>query len=272
MKAYLVRRGDRNRRRVSDRWSHNFRFGRLRVHLSQIMPSFLVLRSCVHVLPPAENAHSESLQRLNCPADGTANVSREFGDRPQSKSHTVNNKSENDGEIPVWKESQENCPGKTADRTSNADGPLNAVQGRHAKGHAPDEDDQDLAADHEAVDSQKPIVLEHAFEDVEVVVQSAVVELVENLHPDKRIEDDGVELEVFLSLRAVKDISKDLVSGEIEGERHSQLIDRLADNHFPHGHREQRCTLWDWLSVETLFGWSVGRSVINPVRRKLFLI
>lgn len=233
------------------------------------MPGFLVSRRCVRVLPPAEDAHRESLQRLDCPADGPANVSRDSGDGSQSKGHTVENEIENDGEMPVRKESQENRPGKTADRTSNADGPLDAVQWRHAKGHAPDEDDHDLAADHEAVDSQKPIVLEHAFEDVEVVVQSAVVELVENLHPDKRIEDDGVELEALLFLRAVKDIPKDMGSGEIEGERHSQLIDGLADNHFPHGHREQRCTLGGWLSVETLFGWSVGRSALNPVREKL---
>jgi hypothetical protein len=136
----------------------------------------------------------------------------------------------------VWKESQEDRPGKTTNRTSNADRPLDAVEGCHPDSDAADEDNHNLTTHHETVNAQKPVVFKHAFKDIEVIVQSAVVELVENLHPDKGIKDDGVELELLLGV--MKDTPKNLFSSEIERQCHSQLIDCLANNHFPHGHRE----------------------------------
>jgi len=51
--------------------------------------------------------------------------------------------------------------------------------------------DQDLATDHDAVDTNEEIITMDTFEDVEFVIQTTVVELVEYLHPNEGIEDHG---------------------------------------------------------------------------------
>lgn len=51
--------------------------------------------------------------------------------------------------------------------------PLRCVQPRDGEGLSTNEDDEDLPADDDKLDAQKPTVAERAFEDVDVVVQTA---------------------------------------------------------------------------------------------------
>ena len=57
-----------------------------------------------------------------------------------------------------------------------------------------DENDHYLTTDHDGVDADEEVVLENAFEDIEFVVQTAVVEFIEDLHPDEGVEDYGIQL------------------------------------------------------------------------------
>lgn len=56
----------------------------------------------------------------------------------------------------------------------------------------------------------------NALEDVELVVKTTVIKLVEDLHPYKGIEDDGVEFETFLIRLRV--VSEDVAARKVEGE------------------------------------------------------
>lgn len=90
--------------------------------------------------------------------------------------------------------------GKLADQRAPGDGdgtepdrhaPFLAVQTSNLEGFPADEDDEDLAADHDGVDDPEEVVVRDALEDVEFVVEAAVVQLVEDLEPDKGVEDEG---------------------------------------------------------------------------------
>jgi len=88
----------------------------------------------------------------------------------------------------VWNEAEDHGPWQTSKTTDYTDCPQSAVESCHTKCLASDEDDHDLSADDEGIDTQEPIVAEHAFEDVKAVIEAAVVELVEYLHPYERVE------------------------------------------------------------------------------------
>lgn len=108
--------------------------------------------------------------------------------------------------------SEDDSPRKTAQGTDDADSPLRPAQRRHFQGRTTNKDDHDLTTDHDAIDTKKPVVLEHSFEDVEFVVKSPVVELVEYLHPHKGVEDYSVEFELFVGITEI--VSKDLATSE----------------------------------------------------------
>ena len=71
---------------------------------------------------------------------------------------------------------------------------------RDTKSNAADKHDRDLTCDHDSVNAEKPIVLQDSLEDVESVVESSAIELVKNLHPNKRIEDN---LATYFSTKVV---------------------------------------------------------------------
>lgn len=73
----------------------------------------------------------------------------------------------------------------------------------------PDEDDQDLATNHDDIDGDEEPIPMNAFEDIKLVVQAPIaihvsthsptgrkllLVLIENLHPDERVENEGPEL------------------------------------------------------------------------------
>lgn len=97
----------------------------------------------------------------------------------------------------VWDQFQHRRPRNTNHRTSKTDCPLGAIQSDHAKRRAANEDNEYLAAHHQNIDHDKPRVLPNTLEDIELVVQPATVEFVEDLHPYEGVEDNGVELQSF---------------------------------------------------------------------------
>lgn len=81
-----------------------------------------------------------------------------------------------------------------------------------------------------------------------------VLVLVENLHPDESIEDQGSQLiMLFLSF-----VAEDLVTCEIQDECDDQLEDSLADNHLPHVQSNQWCSLALRFPVQNITCWRVG--------------
>src|SRR5204863_4744590 len=117
----------------------------------------------------------------------------------------------------------------------------------------------DLTCDHESVNGEKPIVLQHSLEDVESVVESSVVELVENLHPNKCIEDNCIQLELNLLICDI--VAKNAGTSKVQCKRDCELVDGLPNNHLPHRRGEKRCRLWRRFSIQDL----VGRCISGPI-------
>lgn len=127
--------------------------------------------------------------------------------------------------------------------------------GRDAEGLATNKDDGNLGADHNAVDDDEEVVAVNTLKDVELIIQPTVVELVEDLHPHKGVEDHGVELELLVFVVGV--IAEDGVAGEVEDQGSSQLEDCLADDHLPHVDGDEGRLLALWQSVKDLLGRGV---------------
>ena len=72
------------------------------------------------------------------------------------------------------------------------------------------------------------------------------LELIEDLHPHKRVEHKRLQL-ILLVRRVVR---QDLRPRKVQDERDGQLIDRLPDDHLPHGDRDQRCRLAIRLTIQ----------------------
>ena len=89
-----------------------------------------------------------------------------------------------------------------------------------------------MKTDHDAVDDDEEQVAVDTHENVELVVKTATVEFVEDLHPDEHVEDDGVELQFFGFDGCV--VAEDGTTGEVEDENDDELEDGLTDDHFPH--------------------------------------
>lgn len=70
------------------------------------------------------------------------------------------------------------------------------------------------------------------FKDVELVVEPTVVQLVEDLHPHKRVKHNGIQLQHLILIMAI--VAEDLGAGKVKCEHHDQLQDRLSNDHLPH--------------------------------------
>ena len=116
-----------------------------------------------------------------------------------------------------------------------------------------------MATDHNGIDAQEEIVLEHALKDIELVVKTTVVKLVEDLHPNEGVEDDCVHLTSKKPARVILEIiPKYFGSSKIEYKRHNELVDGLSNYHLPHSSGEKRSGLWRRFAVKNLFRRSIG--------------
>ena len=71
--------------------------------------------------------------------------------------------------------------------------------------------------------------------------------LIEDLHPDKSIENQRIKLE---DSSRVTGITQDSVSCKVKDECYHKLVNCLANNHLPHVDCNQRSRLWIRLSIQ----------------------
>src|ERR1700733_1020622 len=130
-------------------------------------------------------------------------------DRREDNFESTSDAIEHYAKVRVRNKSEQDCPGQTGQGTQKTHSPLPAIDPGDTERCTADEDDHDLATDHDAVDSNEPEIAMHAFENIEFVVESATVELVEDLHPDEGVENHGIKL----PLRNAR--LEDLASGKV---------------------------------------------------------
>ena len=162
-------------------------------------------------------------------------------------------------ELLIWDATQKDGPRNAEDRTSDANNPLDTAEACDTKSNAADKHDRDLTCDHDSVNAEKPIVLQDSLEDVESVVESSAIELVKNLHPNKRIEDNCIQLKLDVLIADI--VAKNAGASKVQCKRESELVDALPNNHLPHGRGEKRCRLWRRFSIQDL----VGRCISGPI-------
>lgn len=100
------------------------------------------------------------------------------------------------------------------------------------KSGGPEEDNHDLNPGCYTDDANERYVAMDIFEDIQVIVETTAVQCIENLHPEERIEYDGVQLSFQSEIRRI--MSENERSVEVEYQRDSKLINGLANNHLPH--------------------------------------
>lgn len=149
------------------------------------------------------------------------------------------------------------APGDGDGSEAERETPLLPVQGHDLEGLAADEDDEHLPPDHDGVDDDEEPVARDALEDVEAVVQAAVAELVEDLQPDERVEDQRVE-PLRLVLVVGDAVSEQRGTPEVEDEGDGELADHLAHDHLAHPSRDERGRLPIRFSVQDAVARRVG--------------
>lgn len=90
----------------------------------------------------------------------------------------------------IRNDTQDDRPWDATEGAYQANGPENATDLGHTEGRTANVYDHDLAANYDGGDAQKPVVLEHTFKDIEFVIEAAIIEHVEDLHPHECVKDD----------------------------------------------------------------------------------
>jgi len=68
------------------------------------------------------------------------------------------------------------------------------------KRSAADEDDHNLQCDNKYDDTDEEKVAEDPLEHVEFVIETSVVENIEDLHPDEAVENDSIKLNLLVRI------------------------------------------------------------------------
>lgn len=126
--------------------------------------------------------------------------------------------------------------------------PFLAVQTSNLEGFPADEDDENLSADHDGVDDPEEVVARDALEDVEPVVETAVVQFIEDLEPDEGVENKGAVAFGFSGVRHI--VAEEGTATKVEAESDGELGNSLANNHLPHPGGDQRRGFAIRLAVE----------------------
>ena len=116
----------------------------------------------------------------------------------------------------------------------------------HREGGSANENYHNLARNDYELNADEKEIAVNALEDVQFVIESPVVVLVKDLHPNKCVEDQGLQL-VLLALRLVREQNR---SGKIQNEGDYKLKNALSDDHLPHRQRNQRCSFGLWFAVK----------------------
>jgi hypothetical protein len=165
--------------------------------------------------------------------------------------------SRNDSKPLIREIANANRPGNTSKARNDTNSPLCSVDTTRLdrKRTSTDEDDGNLERDDEENDTDEEPVAKHAFEHVELVVETAVVEDVKDLHPDKCVEDDGIKFKLFVWVGEV--VVQDRAAGEVQDEDDGELVDILAHYLFPHCRCDEGPFALRW-AIENLLCGRVG--------------
>lgn len=197
---------------------------------------------------------------------------------PEKSVYQYKRLSDEDGhslEPDIWEDTDEHTPWQRHERDHDGDCPLSSVEAtlldlKHA---ATNEHDSDLETDHQEVDEDEELVAVDTLENVEFVIKSPVVEFVEDLHPNKGVENDCIKLQHLIL--AISVIVEDLWAGEVKSECDDKLENGLSDNHLPHLEtavsyicRNQQ-EVWAYIDRDKRCILSLRRSVKDLVGRRI---
>ena len=132
--------------------------------------------------------------------------------------------------------------------------PLSTVESGHLEGDTTNEDDHRLTTNHDSQDDDEEPVVGDALENIETVIEPAVVQCVEDLHPDEGVEDQGWQLLPLVF--AV--VAEDRLAGKVEDKGDDQLVNCLTDDHLPHPQGDERSRLRVRLPVKKAACWGIG--------------
>lgn len=94
-----------------------------------------------------------------------------------------------------------------------------------------DEHNENLSTNNDELNADEPVIFDHAFENVEAIIETSSVPLIEDLHPHEGVENCTLKT-VFLG-RSL--IAENAGSCKVENKSNGQLVYRLPNNHLPHG-------------------------------------
>ena len=88
-----------------------------------------------------------------------------------------------------------------------------------------------MTSDHNECNRDEEWIALNAAKDVQLIVQSATIDFVENLQPDEGVERDGLH-------GSYRPSGEDLLAREIENEGDDELDNCLTEYHLPHVERD----------------------------------
>lgn len=148
----------------------------------------------------------------------------------------------------VWEQADKYSPWQGQTAENDRDAPVSPIDALNGEGSASNVHDHDLATNHNGQDRNQEVIAEESDKNVKLVVQSSVVEHVEDLEPDESVENNRADL------AAIAFNVENHGSGVVENECDDELIDGLSNDHLPHNDADQWCCTLGRLPVEDLFG------------------
>jgi hypothetical protein len=160
---------------------------------------FIVRRRCrlTHNLP--YRTFRQTRDTTTSQHNRTNHPTQDFPNRSQHSSNATHTAIKDNTEPSIREAAYQDTPKQTRQCRKQRDSPLSPIKPSNTECLTPDKNNHDLPCYHDAIDPQEPEVAMDAFENVEFVIQSAVVDLVEDLHPDERVEHDRVEFRTSVS-------------------------------------------------------------------------
>lgn len=181
-----------------------------------------------------------------------SNAAHESASGPVNKNYWPTDEFRNALKPSIGEDPDEDRPWHTKDGNTKTNTPLPSVDPVDGESSASNERDGNLAANHDKVDHNEEVVALDTLENVELIVEPSVIEFVEDLHPDERVENHATDCNV------VSWSVEDLGASIVQNEGGDKLEDGLADDHLPHGDRDERRVALCGLAVENLFGWWIS--------------
>ena len=139
---------------------------------------------------------------LLVPGEHALNLAAAFAAPPVDHDDRLADDTRDDSEPLIREIPDQNCPGDTNETGDDADSPLSAINTSRfdLECATTDEHNENLESNDHDDDANEEPVAEYALKHVKLVIETPVVEDVEDLHPNEAVEDDSVELELLIGV------------------------------------------------------------------------